>query len=122
MKLLRIATQALGPVLTRQCSRLFEPLVWCPSDVATGAPGVGISRSQIKWDCFKPPRSRHSSQHYRSLLSVSEDNVGETKRRNRYFATVPKLSDVMRSDPIHFPGGIRQLVQFHVQETGVEGI
>ena len=23
-------------------------------------------------------RSSHSSQHYRSLLSVSEDNVGET--------------------------------------------
>ena len=42
-------------------------------------------------DCFKTPRSRHSSQHYRSLLSVSEDNVGETKRRNRYFATVPNM-------------------------------
>ena len=42
-----------------------------------------------QWDCCKTPRSRHSSQHYRSLLSVSEDNVGETKRRNRYFATVP---------------------------------
>ena len=40
-------------------------------------------------DCCKTPRSRHSSQHYRRLLSVSEDNVGETKRRNRYFATVP---------------------------------
>ena len=43
-----------------------------------------------QWDCCKTPRSRHSSQHYRSLLSVSEDNVGETKRRNRYFATVPQ--------------------------------
>ena len=31
----------------------------------------------------------HLSQHYRSLLSVSEDNVGETKRRYRCFATVP---------------------------------
>ena len=28
------------------------------------------------WDCCKTPRSRHSSQHYRSLLSVSEFNVG----------------------------------------------
>ena len=34
-----------------------------------------------------------SSQHYRSLLSLSEDNVGETKRRNRYFAAVPSKSD-----------------------------
>ena len=25
---------------------------------------------------LETPRSRHSSQHYRSLLSVSEDNVG----------------------------------------------
>tara|TARA_Y100000589_G_C27045249_1_gene584896 strand:- start:706 stop:942 length:237 start_codon:yes stop_codon:yes gene_type:complete len=73
MKLLRIATQALGPpVLTRQCSRLFEPVVWRPSEGATGAPGVEISRSQIK------------------------------------------LSDVMVNDPIHFPGGIRQLVQSQV--------
>lgn len=47
------------------------------------------SHTQMTRDCFKTPRSRHSSQHYRSLLSVSEDNVGETKRRNRYFATVP---------------------------------
>ena len=44
----------------------------------------------IQWDCCKTPRSRHSSQHYWSLLSVSEDNVGETKRRNRRFATVPQ--------------------------------
>ena len=43
----------------------------------------------VLWDCCKTTRSRHSSQHYRSLLSVSEDNGGETKRRNRYFATVP---------------------------------
>ena len=41
------------------------------------------------WDCCKTPGSRHSSQHYRSLISVSEDNGGETKRRNRVFATVP---------------------------------
>lgn len=77
---MRVANQALRPALTRQCSRFFEPVVWRPSEVATGALGVEISRSQIK------------------------------------------LSDVMGNDPIHFPGGIRQLVQSHVQETGVEGI
>jgi hypothetical protein len=54
-----------------------------------------LTSSLPKGDCCKTPRSRHSSQHYRSLLSVSEDNVGETKRRNRYFATVPKGSDLI---------------------------
>ena len=52
------------------------------------------------WDCCKTPRSRHSSQHYRSLLSVSEDNVGETKRRNRYFATVPWGNVTVQSNSI----------------------
>jgi len=32
-------------------------------------------------DCCKTPRSRHFRQHYLSLLSVSEDNVGETKQK-----------------------------------------
>ena len=49
------------------------------------------------WDCCKTPRSRHSSQHYRRLLSVNEFNVGETKRRNKYFATVPSCK------PARFP-------------------
>ena len=50
-------------------------------------------------DCCKTPRTRHSSQHYRSLLSVSEDNVGETKRRNRCFATVPLTTPLPCCEP-----------------------
>ena len=51
-------------------------------------------------DCCKTPRTRHSSQHYRSLLSVSEDNVGETKRRNRCFVTVPLTTPLPCFGPI----------------------
>ena len=49
----------------------------------------GYSLTDAIREYCKTPRSRHSSQHYWNLLSVSEDIVGETKRRNRSFATVP---------------------------------
>jgi len=73
-----------------QKSELAEAPVMFGCNALRGAFPIRLSsHTPMTRDCFKTPRSRHSSQHYRSLLSVSEDNVGETKRRNRYFATIP---------------------------------
>ena len=62
-----------------------------------------LSWIKSHWDCCKTPRSRHSSQHYRSLLSVSEENIGETKRRNRSFATVPGIWESLLEEVITEP-------------------